>query len=100
MLTELKDLNERYGVHLAFEGGEAETFVLDGPIFKKRIEILEFEKKWFNDSGVLEIKDVYSWIRASLIGFVFNFGASQSITSFRFSDMSSTFISPRGDISL
>ncbi|WP_455240799.1 diphthine--ammonia ligase [Methanothermobacter tenebrarum] len=57
MLTELKDLNERYGVHLAFEGGEAETFVLDGPIFKKRIEILEFEKKWFNDSGVLEIKD-------------------------------------------
>lgn len=57
LLDDLKDLNRRFGVHLAFEGGEAETFVLDGPIFKKRIRILEFEKKWFNDSGVLEIKD-------------------------------------------
>lgn len=57
MLTRLKDLNRKYGVHLAFEGGEAETFVLDGPIFKKRIKILEAEKRWFQDSGVLEIKD-------------------------------------------
>ncbi|MDI9624428.1 MAG: TIGR00289 family protein [Methanothermobacter sp.] len=57
MLKELKDLNERYGVHLAFEGGEAETFVLDGPIFKKRIKILKAEKKWFKDSGILEIMD-------------------------------------------
>ncbi|MBK6586687.1 MAG: hypothetical protein IPG26_07775 [Coprothermobacter sp.] len=44
MLNELKDLNRRYGVHPAFEGGEAETFVLDGPIFKKRIKILKAEK--------------------------------------------------------
>ena len=57
MLDDLEELNRRYGVHLAFEGGEAETFVLDGPIFKKRIRILEFEKKWFDDSGVLEIRD-------------------------------------------
>lgn len=57
MLNELKDLNRRYGVHPAFEGGEAETFVLDGPIFKKRIKILKAEKRWSQDSGVLEIKD-------------------------------------------
>ena len=57
MLTELKNLNREYGVHLAFEGGEAETFVLDGPIFKKRIKILDAEKRWFQDNGVLEIRD-------------------------------------------
>lgn len=57
MLTELKNLNREHGVHLAFEGGEAETFVLDGPIFKRRIKILDAEKRWFQDSGVLEIRD-------------------------------------------
>jgi len=57
MLTELKNLNREHGVHLAFEGGEAETFVLDGPMFKKRIRILDAEKRWFQDSGVLEIRD-------------------------------------------
>ncbi|MBC7119037.1 MAG: TIGR00289 family protein [Methanobacteriaceae archaeon] len=57
MLTELKNLNKEYGVHLAFEGGEAETFVLDGPIFKKRIKILNAKKRWSRDSGVLEIRD-------------------------------------------
>lgn len=57
MVNDLKRLNRRFGVNLAFEGGEAETFVLDGPIFKKRIKILDFEKKWFDDSGILKIKD-------------------------------------------
>jgi diphthine-ammonia ligase len=32
-VAELKKLGERYGFHLAFEGGEAETLVVDGPIF-------------------------------------------------------------------
>ncbi|MDI9617586.1 TIGR00289 family protein [Methanothermobacter sp.] len=56
MIAELADLSERYGINPAFEGGEAETLVLDGPIFKKRLEILEYEKKWFFDNGFLDIK--------------------------------------------
>jgi len=62
MISELADLSERYGINPAFEGGEAETLVLDGPIFKKRLEILEYEKKWFFDNGFLDIK------RAVLVG--------------------------------
>ncbi len=56
LFEELKGLNKKYGVHLAFEGGEAETFVLDGPIFKKRIKVMEAEKKWSHDCGVFEIR--------------------------------------------
>ena len=56
MIDELADLSERYGINPAFEGGEAESLVLDGPIFKKRLEILEYEKKWFFDNGFLDIK--------------------------------------------
>ena len=48
---ELKKICEKYQIHLAFEGGEAETFVLDGPIFKKRIKILESKTEWHIDHG-------------------------------------------------
>ena len=57
LLEELKVLNEKHGLHMAFEGGEAETLVLDGPIFKKRLNILDTEKVWNVDSGNLLIKD-------------------------------------------
>jgi ABC transporter with metal-binding/Fe-S-binding domain ATP-binding protein len=55
-LQELIILSEKHGFNLIFEGGEAETFVLDGPMFKKRISILESEIEWMNDSGFLTIK--------------------------------------------
>jgi predicted ATP pyrophosphatase (TIGR00289 family) len=57
LLEELKALHEKYGLHMAFEGGEAETLVLDGPIFKKRLNILDTEKVWNVDNGHLVIKD-------------------------------------------
>lgn len=56
-IEELEKLNEKYYINIAFEGGEAETLVLDGPIFKKRINILEASKKWNGDSGVYIIED-------------------------------------------
>lgn len=56
LLDELLLLHEKYGMHLAFEGGEAETLVLDCPLFKKRIKILNKEKIWERDSGYLNIK--------------------------------------------
>jgi ABC transporter with metal-binding/Fe-S-binding domain ATP-binding protein len=48
---ELKKLSVKHRFHLAFEGGEAETFVTDGPIFRKRVEITDAETVWNRDSG-------------------------------------------------
>ena len=56
MIKELLELNRRYGVHIGLEGGEGETFVLDCPIFRRRIEITSAEKVWRGDSGYLAIK--------------------------------------------
>lgn len=58
VLDEIKNLNKKYGIHMAFEGGEAETLVLDGPIFKKRIKIVKSETVWDRDSGCFLIKKV------------------------------------------
>jgi len=44
-IEELKILNDKVKFHLGFEGGEAETFVLDCPLFKKRIVVEEAEKR-------------------------------------------------------
>jgi len=54
-LRDLENLNRRYGIHIAFEGGEAETLVTNGPIFRKRLSILKSKKIWKFDSGHLEI---------------------------------------------
>jgi diphthine-ammonia ligase len=43
---ELVELNRRHGIHLAGEGGEYETLVLDGPLFKKRIKVGGFQTVW------------------------------------------------------
>lgn len=37
--VELEKLSRKYFFHLGFEGGEAETFVLDCPLFKKRLDV-------------------------------------------------------------
>jgi diphthine-ammonia ligase len=55
LLDEIIELNSKYGMHMAFEGGEAETLVLDSPIFKKRINIIESSNVWETDSGYLVI---------------------------------------------
>jgi diphthine-ammonia ligase len=57
MILRLKDLNHRLGVHIAFEGGEAETFVLDCPLFTQQIKILNSTSHWHGDHGLLEIND-------------------------------------------
>ena len=56
-IDELVKLNEKYQVNIAFEGGEAETLAVDGPIFKKKIKILKDKKEWHLDSGVYIIED-------------------------------------------
>ena len=56
-IDELVKINERYQINIAFEGGEAETLAIDGPIFKKRLKILKDKKEWHLDSGVYIIED-------------------------------------------
>ncbi|MBQ2832166.1 diphthine--ammonia ligase [Methanobrevibacter sp.] len=56
-IDELVELHEKYYIDLAFEGGEAETLAIDGPIFKKRIRILNDKKVWNRDSGVYIIEE-------------------------------------------
>lgn len=56
-IENLKALNRRYMVHMAGEGGEYETVVLDAPFFKKRIEIVKSEIEWEGDTGSLKILD-------------------------------------------
>jgi diphthine-ammonia ligase len=57
-LAKLVELNEKFQISLVGEGGEYESFVLDGPIFKKRIEIVQAEISYENNSGVFIIKEV------------------------------------------
>ena len=56
--VDLEKLHKKYGIHPGFEGGEAESFVLDCPLFKKKIEIKDFKKIWDakTSSGYLEVK--------------------------------------------
>lgn len=57
-LNELESLSKKYGFSIAFEGGEAETFVLYCPIFKKRIEVRDAKKHWDGVRGYFEILSV------------------------------------------
>src|SRR3989338_5158781 len=43
MIEKLKTLHEKNKINIAFEGGEAETLVLDAPLYKKKIKIEEYE---------------------------------------------------------
>ncbi len=57
-ILDLERLNKKFGINAAAEGGEYETFVLDAPMFKKRIEIIEADIKVLdNHSGIYLIKD-------------------------------------------
>jgi ABC transporter with metal-binding/Fe-S-binding domain ATP-binding protein len=54
----LVKLNKRYGLNVAFEGGEAETLVLGAPFFKGRLSIIRAIPNWHGDSGYLELEEV------------------------------------------
>ena len=53
----LESLSSNFGFNLNFEGGEAETLVVDCPIYKKKLEIRTGKVKWFGDNGIFEITD-------------------------------------------
>lgn len=53
------ELSKKFGFNEIGEGGYIDSFVCDGPIFKKRIEIISSKKIWDNktSSGYLEIEE-------------------------------------------
>lgn len=57
-LDELIKLSKRYGLNVALEGGEAETFVLRAPMFNGRLSVLKSSPHWHGDAGYLELEDV------------------------------------------
>ena len=53
----LKNLSEKFGFNLNFEGGEAETFVVNCPLFANSIKINQAKKIWDGYRGRFEIMD-------------------------------------------
>jgi diphthine-ammonia ligase len=54
-VDDLVALGAKFKFNVGLEGGEGETFVLDCPLFKKRVEVQESTKHWRGDSGYLQI---------------------------------------------
>ncbi len=54
-LVILNDLSKKHGFNLSFEGGEAETFVIDCPLFSHPIKIVKSKKIWDGYRGRFEI---------------------------------------------
>ncbi len=54
-IAKLKQLSEKFGFNLNFEGGEAETFVINCPLFSNPIIIKESRKEWDGYRGRFEI---------------------------------------------
>jgi len=58
-INELVEIKKKYLINEAGEGGEFETLVLDGPIFKKKLVLDEISKEWKRDHGVLRVKKAH-----------------------------------------
>ena len=56
-LEKLVELHKNYQISLVGEGGEYESLVLDAPLYKRRIEIVEAETSYEKGSGVLVVKE-------------------------------------------
>ena len=56
-VKKLESLSLRYGFNLNFEGGEAETIVVDCPLYKKKLRIKQGVVKWYGENGIFEITD-------------------------------------------
>ncbi|HVX02023.1 MAG TPA: diphthine--ammonia ligase [Nitrososphaera sp.] len=54
-LEKLVLLSKKYGFNLSFEGGEAETLVLDCPLYSNRLSVKKAITKWDGQRGIFEI---------------------------------------------
>ena len=63
-LEKLERRGKKYGFNVNFEGGEAETMVIDCPLFSHPIKILKSRKIWDGIRGRFEILDAELEYRA------------------------------------
>ena len=58
-VKELKEASKKFGFDPLGEGGQFNTFVVDGPLFNKKIEFRNSEKVWDKEtgSGYLDVKE-------------------------------------------
>ena len=54
-IGELEELQKKYKINPAGEGGEFETLVLDSPMHKKKIKLIKTKKEFSKNHGVLKI---------------------------------------------
>jgi diphthine-ammonia ligase len=57
-VNELLRLSEKYNFNPIGEGGDYDSFVLDAPLYNKRLLPLKVIKRWDKDSGAIEIQDL------------------------------------------
>ncbi|HET7149360.1 MAG TPA: diphthine--ammonia ligase [Candidatus Nitrosopolaris sp.] len=57
-LHRLKHLSKKYSFSVCFEGGEAETLVIDCPIFYKKLKVRRANIHWDGQRGIFEILEV------------------------------------------
>ena len=57
LVEEVIERARRYGFNPAFEGGEAETLVLDAPLFRERLEVRGEAKRLGPDHYVYEVRE-------------------------------------------
>lgn len=56
LIEELLALHRKYRIHVAGEGGEYESLVLDAPYYRKKINPIETEILWMGDCGIWNVK--------------------------------------------
>ncbi len=56
--SNLKKLSLKYKFNITFEGGEAETLVLDCPLYTKKIRVKDHTISWDGTRGMFEILDI------------------------------------------
>jgi ABC transporter with metal-binding/Fe-S-binding domain ATP-binding protein len=57
-IEELKIISKKHGIQLAGEGGEYETFTLNMPLFKYKLEVAKARKDWYGSSGAYIIEEL------------------------------------------
>jgi diphthine-ammonia ligase len=57
-VAKLVSLSKRCKFNLTFEGGEAETLVVDCPLYQQQLQIKAAAAYWDGQRGIFEIQDV------------------------------------------
>ena len=65
-ISDIKGVRRKSSIDICGEAGEYHTFVVDGPFFKKRIELLRTRKVFIRGYWFLDIKD-YKLVEKNVI---------------------------------